>query len=450
MTLARLREVGLGPIGALVLGALVGLGSSQEPLLLALGLVGVLGAVAVLGAPPLLVVGMFMGVLFDKLGVTDVKVAKFPITASKLSVLAAIGAWGFFGLTSQVRAVRWHPVLTAMVAMTIASGVTLAATGELGDGRFVLFGLVMMTVLVGLVYAILAAFPMQPVYRILAVVVILALALTVVGGGGGVGESARSTGTFGDPNEWATMVLLLVPTLLGGVAAEPGWFGRGLRLALLGLLPLAVLKAGSRTALVVLVVISPMLLAVMWRRRGELLALVGAGVLAAPFVVDGEVALRRFRSLWRNATGQAVVGDQSLDERTELLRQALDLFGEHWLMGVGPGNFAKASGFVSVTGKLRPAHNTYLEIASEQGIVGSLPALASLVVVGWTLWQGWRGAPSPVHRERVLGVAAGLVALALMAATLGLLTFSMGYLVLGLSLAVVAHAAVDRSGAAHG
>ena len=450
MTLTRLREVGLGPAGALVLGALVGLGASQQPLLVALAVVGALALAAVFGAPPLLVVGMFVGILFDKLGVTGFKVAKFPITASKLTVLGAIGAWGFYGLVGRVRAVRWHPVLTAMVAMAFTAGVSLAATGQLGDGRFVLFGMVMMTVLVGLVYAILSAFDLQPVYRALSVLMVLALALTVLRGGGGVGESARSTGTFGDPNEWATMVLLLVPVLLGGVAGEPGWWGRGLRMGLVGLLPLAVLQTGSRTALVVMALISPALLVVLWRRRVELLAVAGAGALLAPFAVDGEVALRRFRSLLRNLSGEAVVGDQSLDERTELLHQALDLFSEHWLLGVGPGNFAKASGFVSVTGKLRPAHNTYLEIASEQGVVGLAAALAFCAVVGWTLWRAWRTAPSARHRQRLIGSTAGLSALGLMAATLGLLTFSMGYLVLGLALAVVAHAAADRSGVAHG
>ena len=450
MTLTRLREVGLGPAGALVLGALVGLGASQQPLLVALAVVGALALAAVFGAPPLLVVGMFVGILFDKLGVTGFKVAKFPITASKLTVLGAIGAWGFYGLVGRVRAVRWHPVLTAMVAMAFTAGVSLAATGQLGDGRFVLFGMVMMTVLVGLVYAILSAFDLQPVYRALSVLMVLALALTVLRGGGGVGESARSTGTFGDPNEWATMVLLLVPVLLGGVAGEPGWWGRGLRMGLVGLLPLAVLQTGSRTALVVMALISPALLVVLWRRRVELLAVAGAGALLAPFAVDGEVALRRFRSLLRNLSGEAVVGDQSLDERTELLHQALDLFSEHWLLGVGPGNFAKASGFVSVTGKLRPAHNTYLEIASEQGVVGLAAALAFCAVVGWTLWRAWRTAPSARHRQRLIGATAGLSALGLMAATLGLLTFSMGYLVLGFALAVVAHAAADRSGVAHG
>ncbi len=450
MTLTRLREVGLGPIGALLVGALVGLGASQQPVLVALAAIGLMATVAVFGAPSLLVVGMFVGILFDKIGVTGFSVAKFPITASKLSVLGAIGAWGFYGLVTQVRAVRWHPVLTSMVVMVVASGVTLAATGTLQDGRFVLFGLLMMTVLVGLVYAIMSAFPMQPVYRILSIVLILALALTVLRGGGGVGESARSTGTFGDPNEWATMVLLLVPTLLGGVASEDGWFGRGLRVGLVGLLPLAVLQAGSRTALVVLVAITPLLLGVLWRRRGELLVVLGAGAIVAPFLVDGEVALRRFRSLWLSFTGQAVVGDQSLDERTELLHQALDLFTSNWFMGVGPGNFEKASGFVSVTGQLRPAHNTYLEIASEQGIVGLIPAIAFCGVIGWTLWRAWRGAPSRPHAERVLGAAAGLTALGLMAATLGLITFSMGYLVLGFALAVVTHAAAARPGVVHG
>jgi hypothetical protein len=60
-----------------------------------------------------------------------------------------------------------------------------------------------------------------------------------------------------------------------------------------------------------------------------------------------------------------------------------------------------------------------------------------LLTVASTLRDGALGARSTAGEGRVIGVGAGLGALALMAATLGLLTFSMAYLVLGFSLAIV-------------
>ena len=122
----------------------------------------------------------------------------------------------------------------------------------------------------------------------------------------------------------------------------------------------------------------------------------------------------------------------------------MDLFLENWLLGAGPGNFARATGFVSITGKLRPAHNSYLEVAGEMGLVG----LVALAVFGLTvfasLWRSQALTPRTADRNRVLGAGLGLLALCLMAATLGLLTFSMAYLMLGLALAIGWQARLER------
>ena len=63
-----------------------------------------------------------------------------------------------------------------------------------------------------------------------------------------------------------------------------------------------------------------------------------------------------------------------------------------------------------------------------------------------SLLRGWRTARDPVAAHRVLGVGLGLGAFGLMAATLNLLTFAMGYLTLGCALALLYQAQWGRDG----
>ncbi|MDP2307730.1 MAG: O-antigen ligase family protein [Pseudomonadota bacterium] len=429
------------------LGLAIGFGLSVQPTLTAVALVGI--GVALLGVayPAVLVALMFLGMLFDRLGVTGMKVSDFPVTASKLSVIASISLWGVRAAATRSRAVRWHPVLTSMVVVVAVTGICIAAANSLTLGRFNLYGLAMMTVLVALVYAALAEIQLQPLYRFLALALSAAL-LASLWRSGGVGEAARASGTMGDPNEWASTVLLLTPFVLGGLADDPSRLARPLRLALVVLAPLSILLSASRAALLVTLVVGPASIYLLRRHRGELAACGITAAVAAPLVVDLDTALVRFRLLLANLQGGAKTPDQSFEERSELLRQGLDLFREHWFIGAGPGRFASATGFVSHTGRLRPAHNTYLEIASEQGVVGLLAMGIFVVSVAMALRRAYLDTRSPRDRNRLLGVAFGLFALGLMAATLGLLTFSMAYLVLGFGLAVIYQAGRPVGGAA--
>jgi O-antigen ligase len=424
------------------LGLIAGLVVSQQPLLAALAVAGAVGLAICLSNPSLLVVGMFLGILFDRLGATGAKIANLPVTASKISVLGSIGVWAIYAASSRVRPVRWHPVLSSMVAVVAVIAFGVALSGSMKEGRFTLFGMGMVTVLVGLVYAILADRPLQPLYRILGAALSAALVTSVLRAGG-VGESGRASGTLGDPNEWATMVLLLGPFILGGLAEDRHWLARPLRLALIALVPLGVLLSGSRASVFVLLPVGAVCLHLLRRHRGEVLACGALAVLAMPFVGGLEFTFSRLKSLADNFQGGAAVPDRSFYERMELLRQGVELFHDNWLFGVGPGNFASATGFISEDGRLRPAHNTYLEIASEQGLIGLIVAAIFLLTVGLSLYRAYQGAHRERDRARILGLAAGLGAVALMAATLGLLTFSMAYLVLGFALAVMAQSRGD-------
>jgi len=384
--------------------------------------------------PRLLVLGIFGAILFDRIGVTGARVAQLPVTASKLAVLGSIGLWVVHvGLTRRP-VFRIHPVLGTMLGMTLVTGLAVTFSGDFDAGRYTLLGVGMVTVLTGLIHVILAEEDLTGTYRVLGILLTAAMATSLLAGA--ASQSGRATGTFGDPNEWATLILMVTPILLGGLATDPHPWVRLLRVALLGLAPLAVFSSGSRAALLVGTVVAAGCIHLLWQRRSEVFVCMGAGVVSAPFVVDLAQARERFSRLINRLSGTGMVDDGSLDERGELMRQGVDLFVDHWLLGVGPGNFARATGFISLDGHLRPAHNTYLEVACEQGLLGILAIIIFMVTVARTLQRALAAAPDGHHRSRVLGLALGMLAVSIMGATLGLLTFSMTYLMLGLALAV--------------
>ena len=419
-----------------ILGLAVGVLVTFGVKWVALAFVGL--AVTIVGVtyPVTLVALMWLALLMDRAGVTGQKIGEFPITASKLAVVGSLGLWSLHAVLGRAKWIRWHAVLWALLGVVAAMAFCIAVANCLKVGKFDLYGIGMMIVMVALVFAILAEAALQPLYRFLGVLFVGALALSLTGGGAGAGEAARATGTMGDPNEWATLVLLTTPFLLGGLADEyraPWWI---VRVALVLLAPAAIFVSGSRSALAVGVLISPFALYLLRKQTGELVLAACIALVASPFLLTRDTLLYRMQLLWDNLRGAAVIHDDSLAERTELFEQGKALFLDHLWFGAGPGMFERETGFISESGKLRPAHNTYLEIASEQGFVGLFATAVFIVTVVWSLRSALLMAGSTPAKHRIIGVGLGLFALCAMAATLGLITFSTGYLVLGFGLAL--------------
>lgn len=113
--------------------------------------------------------------------------------------------------------------------------------------------------------------------------------------------------------------------------------------------------------------------------------------LYAPFVTTRTSALGRLE-------------DKSIQERFTQLSEAKKLFFQHWLFGVGTGNYTKAL-YAAVSSRhsseYQPVHNTFILMAVELGSLGSLIilwAMLSTVVTAWRkhrqLWQqDHRGVP---------------------------------------------------------
>ncbi len=100
----------------------------------------------------------------------------------------------------------------------------------------------------------------------------------------------------------------------------------------------------------------------------------------------------------------------SSPDRADVARAALDLAGERPLTGTGPGRatleWVEEDGVKVVS---RYAHNEYLQVLAELGVVGLALVLMLLAALAQTLRRARAGAPSP---QMWAGVVAASVALA--------------------------------------
>ncbi len=225
----------------------------------------------------------------------------------------------------------------------------------------------------------------------------------------GAGADRRVGGPIGDPNDFA---FFLLPAIALGLAVR-GAGGRRWPWDLATLLVVvAVLGTLSRGALLGLLAMGALALAAgMVRLRTALGISVVAGVvvLAVLAVAPGLVAT--------SLEQKGVVAGQNVSERLDLWAAAGRMTLESPVVGLGPGAFSQHHDEYTsalpedVNHPLDVAHNTWLEVSSELGLVGLLAFVALLVVACGTAWTCWRRTREPL----AAGTAAGLVGCAVAA-----------------------------------
>jgi hypothetical protein len=126
------------------------------------------------------------------------------------------------------------------------------------------------------------------------------------------------------------------------------------------------------------------------------LALIGVGA-AIPFAVRNPIRLSMA---------------QTMQDRWDFARAASAMAAEHPVFGVGVGGFKASSGAYLTPGLRRMfarenAHNNFLQILAELGVVGFVPFLWILGSVGRRVWRG--SGDHPVD-WRLLGASGGVFA----------------------------------------
>ncbi|MBI3965268.1 MAG: O-antigen ligase family protein, partial [Chloroflexi bacterium] len=185
--------------------------------------------------------------------------------------------------------------------------------------------------------------------------------------------------------------------------------GKRVWLPYLGLIGLALLLTFTRAAWIGQIVATGILLTARFSDRGahqlgrrHVWRLVPALIVGVAVVVVG------LTGTWSRWTNDSL--------RVELYGIAVRAFADHPGVGGGPGTF----GLLLMRYRLPPgpaivtnhAHNYYLNLLAETGIVGVAGVAVLFGTIGWLGARVWRGAPSGAERVRLLAPGAALAGLA--------------------------------------
>jgi hypothetical protein len=181
------------------------------------------------------------------------------------------------------------------------------------------------------------------------------------------GDLGRATGTFSNPNYLGTfsaimgVAALSLLTILSSRRVRAALIGVGLVLAA------AVLLSLSRGAIIA--ALGGIAVLVLYRSRVLAVALLGLGLLGVTVIYPAFVQWR-LESLTGSASAAAyVIMTESDDSRLAGVLAAPQLFLTSPVIGIGFGHFVPMS--AQVSGGLQiNAHNWYLTVLAEQGVVG--------------------------------------------------------------------------------
>lgn len=186
----------------------------------------------------------------------------------------------------------------------------------------------------------------------------------------------RYVGLGGNPNGVAAVMALALPMayFLGAFASRGGW--RWLNFLYLPLAVFAIILTASRGGFVIaltgLLVIP--LTARFLRRSGRVAVVVGA--VAVVFGLAPFVPVANFTRL---AETTSEVSEGNVSNRSQIWAGGLELYQESPLIGIGTGSFNRA--IEPVLGYSIAAHNAFLIVLIESGIIGFVLFVLNFVIV---------------------------------------------------------------------
>lgn len=239
---------------------------------------------------------------------------------------------------------------------------------------------------------------------------------------GGSVINGRLQGPFSQPNELGSFAQLTLPLVPAFAISPRPRIHRGLALLAAPVVVAALMLSLSRGAWLGAIVSAAVLAWLAPRLRRPLAALVGFGLVAGALTLavggpGSAIINARLHSIVDNSASTS-------DQRPAIWSFAVQLLGEHPVLGAGPGSlpFASHDAHTSAVALVEPqhGHNLFLAALSEGGLLGGLTLVALLGVGGWfalrlrrTLRDGasWRDSWIPLGATAALAgaVAHGVI-----------------------------------------
>jgi O-antigen ligase len=316
--------------------------------------------------------------------------------------LALAAAVGVTLVTGRVR--RWHFFHVAALLFLVLAGVGLMVTHQLEEIPNKYFTFVQLFLLVLIVWQLA---PDRP--RIIGLLLAYVLGAYVAALENlwlyfREGQWLHRIAALGaDPNDLAMAMVLALPMAwyLGMTHHRQfvRWVARGYLLIGLVAIGLTGSRGGMLTTMVALTIV-PVTMSRLssGQRRIAIVLMIISGALAVAYVPDTIVQ--------RLATTTSTVEDLSIGGRFKLWKAGLVAFTYQPIMGYGPGAFKPA--IMPQLGALaQVAHNSYISVLVEEGLVGFVLYAAMILTVWWSV------ARLPVLERRFAWVLLAAMAVAM-------------------------------------
>lgn len=233
----------------------------------------------------------------------------------------------------------------------------------------------------------------------------------------------RGVSFYGHATFAGSYLILVIPLAAGLMVSAGALWARGAAALSLAVMLYHLSFTGARgAALALLAATAAVALAVMVVQR-ERLAVRRAARWAAALLTMGTLAAGGFLVVqaWSLKNSDLfAIGQISGALRIYTWETACRLFIEHPILGVGTGNYevviplhwnlAEANHFSTNGTIMHQAHNDYLETAAEQGALGLVVLLATLLLALAYSFDTWQNITSPAERRMALAMFGSVVA----------------------------------------